>query len=146
MTDHRAPDRPPLVAPVGGFAAYAIGKVLDDALPARLVGLQRQVEAGRLHPDRLADVRFAWAAVRAAGREWASWRRIAVDGTAEVPPAVQPQDSDPEREIDTAVAAGLLGVSPRRVRQLAAAGHLPARRAGRVWLVDRCAVDLRRGT
>jgi excisionase family DNA binding protein len=34
-------------------------------------------------------------------------------------------------------AAALAGVSPRRVRQLAASGRLRARRHGRAWLIDR---------
>lgn len=139
------PDRPPLAAPVAGFAAFAIAAVLDDALAARMVHLQAQVAAGRLHPARLAELRQAWAAIRAAAQEWSQWR-AAVDGRTEPVPAETSPGSAREREIDTARAGDLLGVSARRVRQLVAAGDLPARRAGRTWLVDRCAVELRRVT
>ena len=50
------PSRPALAAPVSGFAAFVMARVLDDALPARIVGLQRQAESGRLHPDLLAEL------------------------------------------------------------------------------------------
>jgi excisionase family DNA binding protein len=41
-------------------------------------------------------------------------------------------------------AAEALGVDPSRVRQLIAAGSLPARRAGRQWMIEPAAVERRR--
>src|SRR5262245_18869934 len=48
---------------------------------------------------------------------------------------------DPISVVDAAEA---LGVSPRRVRQLIAAGDVPAVRVGRSWLVDGSAVHVER--
>jgi excisionase family DNA binding protein len=132
-------NRPPLVAPVGGFAAFVLARVLEDALPSRLVGLQRQVESGNLHPDFLAQVTQAWAAIQEASRQYkqaaASASESAEEVLAEVPAA--------SGEIDTDRAAGLLRVTPSRVRQLVRSGDLPGRKLGREWLVDRTAIDLR---
>ena len=40
------------------------------------------------------------------------------------------------RVVGAAEAAGRLGVTPRRVRQMIASGQLPACRVGRVWAID----------
>lgn len=136
--------RPVLGAHISGFSAFVIAAVLDDALATRVVRLQEQVAVGRLDPERMVELRQTWAAIRAAGQEWTRWR-AALDGNAEDLAAEMPGGSIRESEIDTALAAQVLGVTPRRIRQLVAAGHLPARRAGRTWLVDRCAVELRKG-
>jgi excisionase family DNA binding protein len=55
-----------------------------------------------------------------------------------------------DRRMSTAAAARRLGCSPRRARQLAAAGALPAHRLGGCWLfdpvdVDRYAAERRKG-
>ena len=42
--------------------------------------------------------------------------------------------------ITTPEAAAVLGVSVERVSQLVRAGRLSARRAGRVWLIDRASL------
>ena len=128
--------RPPLVAPVGGFAGFVLAPLINDGLPSRIAKLQRLVNAGRLHPDLLAEVVDTWAGIRAVAQMW-----DAADGIAADPPAAMPE---PSQEIDTDRAAGLLGVTPNRVRQLARSGDLPGRKAGGVWLVDRAAVDIRR--
>lgn len=39
-------------------------------------------------------------------------------------------------EVSVAQAAELLGVGPARIRQMAAAGRIPARKVGRDWLID----------
>lgn len=137
------PDRPQLVAPVGGFPALVIAKLLEDAMPARVVYLQRLIERGHLRPERMTELRETWAAIRSAAREWETWWSAAGDRAAEQVTAV-PQGSSGEREVDTTTAACLLGVTPNRVRQLARAGDLPGRRAGRMWLIDRAAAELRR--
>lgn len=131
---------PALVAAVSGFPAFVIANLLEARLPERLVALQRLVEKGQLPPALLAEVTAQWAAIIQAAQEWAQYR-AAVDGSTAGPPAAIPERS---AEIDTAAAAGLLGVTPNRVRQLVRDGSLPARKASRTWLVDRTAVDLRR--
>ena len=132
--------RPLLAAPVSGFAAFMLGKVLDATMPARLVSLQDQAAAGRIDPERIAEVTAAWSAIREAGALWAQWRAAADDSTAYTVAAIPPRS----QEIDTDSAAGLLGVTPNRVRQLVRAGELPGRKVARSWLLDRTAVELRR--
>lgn len=128
--------RPVLAAPVAGFAAVTIARLLDGAMPNRLVALQSLAEAGKLHPDRVAEVASAWAAIREAARQWDAAGGSTADPAAAVPPR--------SKEIDTDRAAGLLGVTPNRVRQLARSGDLPGRKVARVWLVDRRSVEMRR--
>jgi len=43
--------------------------------------------------------------------------------------------------LSVAQAASALGVSPGRVRQLAASGQLPARRFGRAWVIRRADLE-----
>lgn len=50
------PGPPLLAAPVPGFAAFLIAKLLEEHLPARLVRLEQLAVEGRLHPDLLAEV------------------------------------------------------------------------------------------
>lgn len=138
MTEHSGP---PLGAYVAGFAAQILAKILADELPHRLVSLQRLAEEGKLHPDRLAEVTRMWAHVRAAARQWSTWR-ASVDGSTEDPSAeIAPRSSS---EIDTATAATILQVTDSRVRQLARNGQIGARQVGGRWLVSRSDVELRR--
>jgi len=134
------PSRPALAAPVSGFAAFVMARVLDDALPARIVGLQRQAESGRLHPDLLAELVQQWSTIREAGRQWAE-QRAAADGSTAAQATAAPATLS---EIDTARAADLLGVTPNRVRQLVREGLLPGRKISRTWLVDMTAIEMRR--
>ncbi len=139
MSGHPPPvGTPRLVAPVSGFAAFALRLALDEVMPARLMRLREQVARGKVHPDRLREVVDAWVSIRRAADEWSTSAR----GSAEALPAEMPQDSI--REIDTATAGALLGVTPTRVGQLIRAGDLPGRRAGGRWLVPRADVELRR--
>lgn len=46
--------------------------------------------------------------------------------------------------VSVSEAAGVLGLSPARVRALAARGQLPAAKIGGHWLIDRAAVEARR--
>ena len=87
-----------------------------------------------------------FARVREAERQWEQRQRedtVAVDGNAETPPELIRALSDREEApasdsvvMDTAAAAGLLGLSERRVRQLAVGGLLVGRKVGRQWLID----------
>jgi excisionase family DNA binding protein len=131
---------PILSAPVGGFSAFVLARVLEDALPARIVSLQRQAETGRIHPDLLAELTHTWAAIGEAARQWAE-RRASADASTE---AAFTETPARWAEIDTDRAAGLLGVTPSRVRQLVRSGELNARKVGRSWLVDRTSIDLKR--
>jgi len=130
-------DRPILVAPVGGYAAAVIAAVLDEVLPGRLAELQRSVDAGRLHPDYLAELRRAWVATRQAAAMWLAWRATAVDGSVDGAAAALAAELC---EIDTDRAAVLLGVSSNRVRQLVRCGRITGRRMGRMWVVDQRSV------
>jgi excisionase family DNA binding protein len=129
--------RPLAVAPVSGFAAVVLAGALAERLPA----VASQVEAGRVHPDYLAELRHAHAALCEVAAQWRVWRQAcaeadaeaAADGSAAVLAATVRQDS--VAEIDTDAAAVVLRVSPNRVRQLCRAGRLPARKVGRSWLV-----------
>ena len=132
--------RPALGAHVAGFGAFMISKVLEDALPRRLVALQEQVACGNLHPDLLAEVVAQLAAIREAGAIWSQWR-ASVDGSAEDLLTEMPAGSS---EIDTSRAADLMGVTPSRVRQLARNGALAGRKVASTWLLDRTSVELRR--
>jgi hypothetical protein len=129
-----------LAAPVSGFAAFVITKVLEESMPRRLVALQDAVVRGKLHPDLLADVVAQWAAVQEAGAVWSQWRASA-DGSAEAIVTEMPAGST---EIDTSRAADLMGVTPSRVRQLARNGALPGRKVASTWLLDRTSVELRK--
>lgn len=132
------PSRPVLAAPVGGFAARVLAITLDAEMPKRIHSLQQLAASGRLDPNKVAEVVATWAAIREASRQWSD--AAAGDSTAD-PVTAMPECS---QEIDTDRAAGLLGVTPNRVRQLARCGELPGRKTGRQWLVDRTAVELRR--
>jgi excisionase family DNA binding protein len=126
--------RPLLVAPVAGFAAWALTPTLTRELPRlldRLAGADPRVRV-----ELVATV----DAVRQAGEQWARWR-AAADGSAAVP---QPEPLAPSPAwLTTELAADVLGVSPNRVRQLCRSGALAAHRAGGRWLVDEDAVMLR---
>jgi len=117
--------------------AAVIAAVLDEVLPGRLAELQRSVDAGRLHPDYLAELRRAWVATRQAAAMWLAWRATAVDGSADGVVAALAAELC---EIDTDRAAVLLGVSPNRVRQLVRCGRIIGRRMGRMWVVDQRSV------
>ncbi len=47
--------------------------------------------------------------------------------------------------VAVAEASNVLGVSPRRVRQMLADGQLAGSRIGRQWLIDRADLDALRG-
>lgn len=99
--------------------------------------------ARRIGRDDLArEIERAGAEVREAGRRWLEEEQgnapASEAGSAEgaLPSRLAPSDRD---LLTTADAAGLLGVSSRRVRQLLACGQLAGRRCGSPpgqWLVD----------
>jgi excisionase family DNA binding protein len=71
------------------------------------------------------------SACRTVGKVWSDDVRAARETvTGETEAGVQ---SNYEDELTTTRAADMLGVTPRRVRQLAASGELPAHRVGARW-------------
>jgi excisionase family DNA binding protein len=65
--------------------------------------------------------------------------RDADDGTAALP-----QDDEPSSSFTMTVneAADVLGLGPRRVRDMCRDRELPARQAGRIWMLDPSGVKL----
>jgi hypothetical protein len=144
VTAEQRPPWPALVrsrAPLGahgrGFAAWLFALELERTLPVRLDSL-----AGSASPELLAQARAALADLREAGCQWQAWR-TAADGTAAIKSAVMPTDSRHD-DISTGEAAAMLGVKPRRVRQLIDAAQLEGRLLGGRWLVSRQSVDMLR--
>lgn len=115
---------------VEGAAAHVLAELL--AIPG-----VRHYLRGR-PPELQGAIEEAVTAIRQAARAYEQARASAsAFGSAETALAeiVQPF----EREIVTREAAALLGLTERRVRQLAAEGM--GRRAGGRWLLDRTAVE-----
>lgn len=110
---------------VDGTAAGIITAVLSRHLPAYLplmpVAVRRDVD------QAVEALRRAAAAHRAAG------------GNTATPPPPAGQDSAQQHGLTTEQAAQILGVKPRRARQLAAAGL--GRKVGTVWLLDPTQVE-----
>jgi excisionase family DNA binding protein len=115
---------------VDGVVAHVLAELLATPAARRYL---------RSRPATLqGDIERAIVAIRqAAGAYEKTLGPASADGSAETPLAeiVQPFD----REITTREAAALLGVTERRVRQLAAGGM--GRKAGSQWLLDRTAVE-----
>ena len=67
-------------------------------------------------------------------------KRASVGGSEERKPAEAPQDLVDMDWVSTSDASLLLGVTPRRVRQLLLLGELAGRRSNGRWQVDRLSV------
>ncbi|MDX5565647.1 hypothetical protein PYK79_23185 [Streptomyces sp. ID05-04B] len=115
---------------VEGAAAHVLADLLGTEAARRYL---------RQKPPALqGDIERAVTAIRRAALAYeATLTPISAAGSSETAFAeiVQPF----EREITTGQAAALLGLTERRVRQLAAGGM--GRRAGGRWLIDRTAVE-----
>lgn len=109
---------------VGGYVAHVLGGVLR--------GLAREGTFDRLPPHQRAEVLCVIGAVEHAGGSWRS-RRDAVSGPAapDLPPGAAGFLTSEE-------AAQVLGLQPRQLRKLAAAGF--GQRLGGRWVFDRDAV------
>jgi hypothetical protein len=94
-----------------------------------------------MSPEQAREMEVFHRAVHAAAAYWQA--RTAVIGSAEAATAEVPSSSRSD-DLSTAQAASLLGVSERRVCQLAATWQDDglARKVGRSWLVDREAVTV----
>lgn len=93
-------------------------------------------------PDVAEQIADAAAQLRAVAAAWkAAEAATSPRGSAELPPLVDPEESEtPDAGVlllDTAVVAGLLDVTPRRVRQLIEDGSLVGQKKAGRWLVTR---------
>lgn len=125
-----------------GHAVVLTGR--DAFVLARLIERDRVIAA--LDNVERADLwreiaESAIDAIERAGAAWADARRTSDLGSAELPEASEAAGSVEMETCSTAVAAELLGVSDRQVRNLIDAGSLPAAREGRAWRVDRAFVS-----
>ncbi len=127
----------PRAAVVVGYSAWALNKILRTVLG--------EPAAWRTIVDPLAP-RQREALVRAlrsiaeAADSWAAVESTAASGSAAA--ATEPVASAflHDDEIGSSQAAALLGLGERRVRDLAAAGCLGARRVGGSWRYSRASV------
>jgi hypothetical protein len=118
---------------LAGWPAVVVDVLLGKYLPPYLAAMS---------PRQRAEVeRMRWDVHAAA----VHWRAIS-DGCSAQYVATETTPPSTHDEITTAQAAGLLGVSERRVCQLAVgwADDGLARKVGRSWLVNRQAVLLHR--
>lgn len=140
-------EAPRLVAPVQGFSAWALGRLIEEHGAGQLAALRRLAERGRLDSARLDELQRTCAAVMEAASQWLEWERqrgmtADADRRAEEdgPPAQAPLDPLSSPEVDTRVAAHLLGVTTSRIRQLLRSGEFAGRKIGRVWLISSTSV------
>ena len=119
---------PPFVDPppalVCGYAARALAVLL------------REVDLDRLPPIGREQVAATVRAIEMAGEAWLRSRQGSDLGTSE--PVVAEVGARLAHEMSIDDAAGVLGVSARRVRTLAAEGL--GRKVGYVWVLDGAAV------
>lgn len=127
----------PLGAYVAGFPAVLVAHILDEHLPGELARWERAAASGRVDPRYLRQMRATWEAIGEARRQWLAVREVSAGGSAEATPAETRAGSG---QISADAAAGLLGVTPRRVRQLLASDLLEGRKVAGTWLVSRSSV------
>jgi excisionase family DNA binding protein len=121
---------------VSGYGAWSLDRVLRSVLgdPAAWATI-----TGPLSPPQRAAFIRALRTIAEAAEDWLAVEATAAGGNAAtaVGPVAAGSTHD---EIDTAEAARLLGLGERRVRDLAAAGCLGARRVGAAWRFPRGSV------
>lgn len=140
VTGRPVPLRPLLGASFSGVAAVWLWRRVEQeareapAALARVPGVD--ADAGRLLAHALSEL-------AEAARQWTEQRRaesaVSVEGNGETVLGETGAES-PSMEMGTAEASSLLGVTPRRVGQLAQAGVLPGRKVGRQWMLHRPSV------
>jgi len=141
FSDNRmTPPKPRLTAPVNGFAAWALSRLLDQHGANQLVALRQQVDLGRLDPAYLSELRSCWEAIREAAYQWLAWERWRRASLGAKTSAEGTRASPHPAETGTATAAEMLGVSTSRIRQMARSGEITGRKVGRVWLVSTASV------
>lgn len=121
-------------AVVSGVAAFVLAGLLERHCRGRIANL----------PGDLREP--AEDALRALERAGAMWASASTSGSGRLSPG--PEDrvlaSGPMNELSVKEAALELHLSDRRVRQLVAAGTLPARLVGRTWMIDVAAIAARK--
>jgi hypothetical protein len=116
------------VAIIEGRAAFRLSQLLARSLRQGL-NVRQIVAEARLSPEEQAAVLCAELALSAAGERWRkSSGNSATRGN---------DDALPCEAMSVTAAARVIGRSPRRVRQLAAAGDLAAEKTPRGWMLDR---------
>jgi hypothetical protein len=108
---------------IGGAAAWFLAKVLTDGVPGGLEGFMDRL--GVRGSDARDVLIGACLALGEVGDRWQQARAASPPGNEEGQSAGQRLAS--ERWLSTRTAADLLGVTPRRVRQLAEGGELSSR-------------------
>lgn len=115
-------------AVIGGRAAFVLSSVLEGSLRNRLQLRALLVEIGVSDRDRELALEGALA-LREAGELWRQSfpqrGNAATRGNGSLVPS--------ESMLSVDEAAGIVRLSARRVRQLAAAGDIPAERTPRGW-------------
>lgn len=142
MTSYRPPRKSGLVAPV----SPRVAKVMLVLLPERVVWSRTR----NLPADVRAEVLATWDTLRAAaltfdtitsdtGIEQDDGNECDAESVVGNRPAGVTHEG--ERPLTTGDAAGLLRVTPRRVRQLLVSGRLTGTRHGRSWTITEQAVN-----
>lgn len=127
-------ERPlPPVAPVSPYvAAFIMRRISSQQWRAVIVG------ARSTNPGLASELESAVAYLRSGQAWWLAQigQSASGSGSAEVVPAAVGADLNRPSSLGTSEVAVQLGVSARRVRQLAVAGTLRATRVGRSWAFD----------
>lgn len=137
VTDRPAPLRPLLAASVRGLAAAWLWRRVQ----AEATGAPAAV--ARVAGDRAGrELELALAELREAAVQWeerVTEGPVAVIGSSETVLG-ETRAQSAVMEIGTSEAAAVLGVTTRRVGQLAQAGVLVGRKVGRQWMLSRASV------
>ena len=141
VTDRPVPLRPMLSATFRGVAAVWLWRRVEQEAreaPAALASIPGvDADAGRLLAQALSEL-------AEAARQWTEQRRaesaVSVEGNGETALGETVSESPVVDYMGTGEASSVLGVTPRRVSQLAQAGILPGRKVGRQWMLHRPSV------
>jgi hypothetical protein len=116
------------VAIIEGRAAFRLSQLLARSMRQGL-NVRQIVAEARLSPEEQAAVLCAELALNSAGERW--WKHSGNSATR------GKEDDLPCEAMSVTAAARVIGRSPRRVRQLAAAGDLAAEKTPHGWMLDR---------
>jgi hypothetical protein len=124
------------VAVIDGRAALILSTILAGSLRDRLT-LDLLLQRMQLDPASRAAALRGWRALEEAGETWRRLprgRNVEARGSGS---AVPSQSMASPSVLNSRGAAGLLSLSARRVRQLAARGDLAGERTSGGWLFER---------
>jgi hypothetical protein len=120
------------VAIIEGRAAFILSQLLARSMRQGL-NVRQIVAEARLAPVDQAAVLRAEVALEEAGERWRAAQRKQRGNSV----TAGSGDVLPSEAMSVTAAAQVIGRSPRRVRQLAAAGDLAAVMTPRGWMLDR---------